>query len=90
MMLMLLSYYFSSKTTESVLKLSDLQFFLLEKNILSMETTSGQSLSPEGSSIRLFRIPVSPQPPAASVSLLSSNYSENWGRRKTLRSRGGR
>ncbi|KAL5261218.1 hypothetical protein ACHWQZ_G007056 [Mnemiopsis leidyi] len=46
-----------SKTTESVHKLSDLQFFLLEKNILSMETTSGQSLSPEGSSIRLFRIP---------------------------------
>ncbi|XP_063694436.1 uncharacterized protein LOC134826097 isoform X2 [Bolinopsis microptera] len=48
-----------SKILESVHKLSELQFFMHEKNILSMETTSGQSLTPEGARIRLFRIPES-------------------------------
>ena len=51
-------YFFRSKSTDSVLRLSDLQFFLVEKDILSMETKSGQCLFPDGSSVRLFRIPV--------------------------------
>ena len=53
--------YLYRAVTDSYYKLSDIQFFSHERNILSMEDTSGQSLTSEGNVIRMFQLTVSIQ-----------------------------
>jgi len=45
------------RTTDCVLKLSEMHFFLDSSNILSVETSSGQSFGPDGSFVRQLKIP---------------------------------